>query len=233
MWARTGFYQSSGAYGFRDQLQDVMALCICRPLIAREHILRATARQFAAGDVQHWWLPTSGQGVKTRISDNRVWLPYVLAHYLEVTADWSILDEQVPFLEGGPLRPEQHEVFNSPAATAATASVYEHGALALDSSLAIGSHGLPLFGTGDWNDGMNRVGAAGRGESVWLGWFLHATLMRFTVIADRRGESARAAKLAQTCFCASASHRTRSVGRGLVSARVFRRWHAAGRGLER
>ncbi|MDP9012806.1 MAG: hypothetical protein M3O41_09185 [Pseudomonadota bacterium] len=200
VWARTGFYQSSGAYGFRDQLQDVMALCLSRPVLAREHILRATARQFAAGDVQHWWLPTSGQGVKTRISDNRIWLPYVISHYLEITADSAILDQPVPFLDGDPLTPDQHEVFSSPAVTATTASVYEHCVLALDSSLAIGSHGLPLFGTGDWNDGMNRVGAAGRGESVWLGWFLHAALLKFAAVAGQRGALDKAASWRKHAF---------------------------------
>jgi cyclic beta-1,2-glucan glucanotransferase len=192
MWSRTGFYQASGAYGFRDQLQDSMALCVSRPALVREHILRAAARQFMAGDVQHWWLPTSGAGVKTRISDNRIWLPFVVAHYLEVTEDFGILDEEVHFLDGPPLAPDEHEIFASPPVTANTASLFEHCVLALNCSLAIGSHGLPLFGAGDWNDGMNRVGAAGRGESVWLGWFLYSTLLKFADVADRRGEAAQA-----------------------------------------
>jgi cyclic beta-1,2-glucan synthetase len=192
VWARTAFYQSSGAYGFRDQLQDVMALVVSRPRIAREHILRAAARQFEAGDVQHWWLPTSGQGVQTRVSDDRVWLAFVVAHYLEVTEDFEVLEQQVPFLAGGPLAPETHESFSAPE-PGAMGTLFDHCARALDSSLAIGSHGLPLFGAGDWNDGMNRVGAAGRGESVWLGWFLHAALLKFAPIAERRGQSAAAA----------------------------------------
>ena len=192
VWARTAFYQSSGAYGFRDQLQDVMALVVSRPGIAREHILRAAGRQFDEGDVQHWWLPTSGQGVKTRVSDDRIWLAFVVAHYLEVTEDFAVLEEQVPFLAGGPLAPEAHENFSAPQ-PGTTGSLFDHCVRALDSSLAIGSHGLPLFGAGDWNDGMNRVGAAGRGESVWLGWFLHAALLKFAPIAERCGRSATAA----------------------------------------
>ncbi|HEV3418112.1 MAG TPA: cyclic beta 1-2 glucan synthetase, partial [Pirellulales bacterium] len=200
VWARTAFYQSSGAYGFRDQLQDVMALAVSRPRIAREHILRAAARQFEEGDVQHWWLPASGQGVRTRISDNRIWLPFVVAHYLEVTEDFALLDEQLPFLAGAPLAADQLESFSAPNSTGVTAALFEHCVRALDSSLAIGSHGLPLFGTGDWNDGMNRVGAAGRGESVWLGWFLYATMLRFAPIAERRGESAAAAKWRKHAF---------------------------------
>jgi cyclic beta-1,2-glucan synthetase len=192
VWARTAFYQASGAYGFRDQLQDVMALMISRPNIAREHILRAAARQFEAGDVQHWWLPSSGQGIKTRVSDDRIWLAYVLAEYLDVTEDFAVLDEPVPFLAGGPLPEGSLEDFSAPA-TAGTQSLFEHCVRALDSSLAVGAHGLPLFGTGDWNDGMNRVGAAGRGESVWLAWFLYSALLRFAPIAERRGAAAVAA----------------------------------------
>jgi cyclic beta-1,2-glucan synthetase len=193
LWARTAFYQSSGAWGYRDQLQDVMALCVARPQVAREHILRAASRQFRAGDVQHWWLPVTSQGIKTRVSDDRIWLPYVVAHYLEVTEEYALLDEPVAFLEGGPLATGQQELFAAPKPSLESEPLFEHCALALDSSLAIGSHGLPLFGTGDWNDGMNRVGAGGRGESVWLGWFLHAALLKFAPLAERRGAAERAA----------------------------------------
>ena len=193
LWARTAFYQSSGAWGYRDQLQDAMAICVARPQVAREHILRAAARQFRAGDVQHWWLPVTDQGIKTRVSDDRIWLPYVVAHYLEVTEDFALLDAPVAYLEGGPLAAGQQELFAAAKATPDTEPLYAHCALALDSSLAIGSHGLPLFGTGDWNDGMNRVGAGGQGESVWLAWFLHAALLRFAPLAERRGDAERAA----------------------------------------
>ncbi|MGO9930338.1 MAG: GH36-type glycosyl hydrolase domain-containing protein [Steroidobacteraceae bacterium] len=193
VWGRTAFYQSSGAYGYRDQLQDVMALCVCAPAIAREHILRAAGRQFAAGDVQHWWLPTTGAGIKTRVSDDRIWLAFVTAHYLEVTADFDVLGEQVPFLAGGPLAVDALENFSAPG-PADSVPLFDHCARALDSSMGVGAHGLPLMGTGDWNDGMNRVGAAGRGESAWVGWFLHAALLRFAPIAEQRGESAKAAE---------------------------------------
>jgi cyclic beta-1,2-glucan synthetase len=192
VWARSAFYQASGAFGFRDQLQDGMALAVSRPAVTREHLLRAAARQFPAGDVQHWWLPHSGQGVRTRVSDDRVWLPYTVAQYVEVTGDLGVLDESVPFLEGPVLQAGEHDSFFQPMTSEERATLFEHCALALDQSLAVGGHGLPLIGSGDWNDGMNRVGEEGKGESVWLGWFLYTTLSAFAPLAEQRGEAARA-----------------------------------------
>jgi cyclic beta-1,2-glucan synthetase len=191
MWARSGFYQASGAYGFRDQLQDSMALLLCRPEISREHILRAASRQFQQGDVQHWWLPATGMGVRTRISDDTVWLANCANHYAEVTDDFAIFDEVVPFLEGQALVPGEHDVFFFPSQSDETATLYEHCARALDIRLEFGDHGLPLMGTGDWNDGMNRVGEGGKGESVWLGWFLLSTLKDFVAVAVVRDDTAR------------------------------------------
>ncbi|MGB4334510.1 MAG: glucoamylase family protein [Chromatiaceae bacterium] len=192
VWARAAFYQAGGAYGFRDQLQDVMALTVTRPDIARAQILLAAGRQFVAGDVQHWWHPPTGRGVRTRISDDRVWLPYVVAHYLGVTGDTAVLAVVIPFLDGLALAPGQDDAFYEPTHSDQEASLYEHCARALDLSLGVGVHGLPLISGGDWNDGMNRVGYQGQGESVWLAWFLIRTLSDFAPLAAAQGDGGRA-----------------------------------------
>ncbi len=192
IWARAAFYQVSGAYGFRDQLQDVMALSVARRGVARAQILLSAAHQFTQGDVQHWWHPPSGRGIRTRMSDDLLWLPYVVNQFIEATGDMTVLEEQVPFLEGDELAEGQLESYFQPRVSETRATIFEHCARAIDRSLAVGSHGLPLMGTGDWNDGMNRVGQDGKGESVWLGWFLHTVMWEFAKFADARGEHQRA-----------------------------------------
>ena len=233
MWGRTAYYQSGGAFGFRDQLQDSSALVYARPDLTRQQILLHAAHQFEEGDVMHWWHPPTSKGIRTRFADDLLWLPYITAFYVETTGDAAVLDESVRYLTARALRPGEDEVFLTPDDAGTEAALYDHCRRALDRSLTAGAHGLPLMGTGDWNDGMNSVGDEGCGESVWLGFFLADILHHFIPICEVRGRDGRRRTLPDVPRRPRSRTQHRRLGRRLVPPRVLRRRGSNGLGRER